>query len=122
MIYLQVYYPVRYIIFNNFISYYKKKINKKTTFQQSVSPYGSKENLRSPQSPTESYIDWQGSSRKSSISAEHSQHQRRLSTNESGESQSTTEMFKEMLTQKRNLLINKLTSFDSDVSINQQII
>lgn len=33
------------------------------------------------------------------------------------EAQSTTEMFKDMLNQKRNLLFSKLTSFDSDVSI-----
>lgn len=32
------------------------------------------------------------------------------------EQQSTTEMFKDMLNQKRNLLFSKLTSFDSDVS------
>lgn len=33
------------------------------------------------------------------------------------DTQSTTEMFKDMLNQKRNLLFSKLTSFDSDVSI-----
>ena len=32
------------------------------------------------------------------------------------DTQSTTEMFKDMLNQKRNLLFSKLTSFDSDVS------
>lgn len=36
---------------------------------------------------------------------------------DSSEVQSTTEMFKDMLNQKRNLLFSKLTSFDSDVSI-----
>lgn len=56
-------------------------------------------------------------SRKSSVNIETPIHNRRQSTHESGESQSTTEMFKEMLTQKRNILFNKLTSFDSDVSI-----
>ncbi|KAG6465815.1 hypothetical protein O3G_MSEX015412 [Manduca sexta] len=34
---------------------------------------------------------------------------------DSSEAQSTTEMFKDMLNQKRNLLFSKLTSFDSDV-------
>lgn len=36
---------------------------------------------------------------------------------DSNEAQSTTEMFKDMLNQKRNLLFSKLTSFDSDVSV-----
>lgn len=36
---------------------------------------------------------------------------------EHGDTQSTTEIFKDMLNQKRNLLFSKLTSFDSDVSI-----
>lgn len=30
--------------------------------------------------------------------------------------QSTADMFKDMLTQKKNMLLSKLTSFDSDVS------
>uniref|UniRef100_A0A2A4JT66 dDENN domain-containing protein n=1 Tax=Heliothis virescens TaxID=7102 RepID=A0A2A4JT66_HELVI len=34
---------------------------------------------------------------------------------DSSEAQSTTEMFKDMLNQKRNLLFSKLTSFDSDL-------
>lgn len=36
---------------------------------------------------------------------------------DSSEAQSTTEMFKDMLNQKRNLLFSKLTSFESDVNI-----
>ncbi|CAH0721692.1 unnamed protein product, partial [Brenthis ino] len=35
------------------------------------------------------------------------------------ESQSTTEMFKDMLNQKRNLLFSKLTSFDSDAAASE---
>ncbi|XP_075972918.1 rab3 GDP-GTP exchange factor isoform X3 [Anticarsia gemmatalis] len=35
---------------------------------------------------------------------------------DSAEAQSTTEMFKDMLNQKRNLLFSKLTSFDSDAA------
>lgn len=74
---------------------------------QSVSPMGSRENLKSsPQSPTEP------SSRKNSMGHELS---RRPSEHDPNE-QSTTEMFKDMLTQKRNVLMSKLGSFDSDVS------
>lgn len=74
---------------------------------QSVSPTGSKENLRSgPQSPADP------SSRKNSINE-----QRRPSENEpvsESHTQSTSEMFKDMLAQKRNVLMSKLTSFESD--------
>lgn len=82
---------------------------------QSVSPMGSRENLNvksSPQSPTDP------SSRKNSLISE-SQISRRASEHEPNEAQnqSTTEMFKDMLTQKRNVLLSKLTSFDSDVSV-----
>lgn len=83
--------------------------------------------MRSPQSPNEAHPDYQqphqiSTSRKSSINIESSIFTRRQSTNESGESQSTTDMFKEMLSQKRNMLLNKLTSFDSDVSIDLTIV
>lgn len=74
---------------------------------QSVSPTGSKENLRSgPQSPADP------SSRKNSINE-----QRRPSEHEpvsESHTQSTSEMFKDMLAQKRNVLMSKLTSFESD--------
>lgn len=90
---------------------------------QSVSPMGSRENLRSPQSPIEGQtpggMDWgpPGSSRKNSLVAE-SVTSRRASMQDAPEhqQQSTSEMFKDMLSQKRNLLLSKLTSFDSDVS------
>lgn len=73
---------------------------------------GSKENLRSPQSPTASEFG----SRKSSFAADTATN-RRTSVHESGEHhQSTSEMFKDMLSQKRNMLMSKLTSFESDVS------
>ncbi len=80
---------------------------------QSVSPMGSRENLKSsPQSPTDP------ASRKNSLVAE-PQNSRRASEHEPNEAQnqSTTEMFKDMLTHKKNTLLSKLTSFDSDVSI-----
>lgn len=76
---------------------------------------GSRENLRSPQSPQHADAmatvpDWgpPGTSRKSSLAtggemlAE--QHQ-----------QSTSEIFKDMFSQKRTMLMSKLSSFDSEV-------
>lgn len=43
---------------------------------------------------------------------------RRTSVNDEGQDQkqTTSEMFKDMLSQKRNMIMSKLTSFDSDVS------
>lgn len=74
---------------------------------QTVSPLGSHENLGSPQSPTEN----SDAQRKGSIVG------RRTSVQESNEhKQSTSEMFKDILSQKRNMILSKLTSFDSDVS------
>ncbi|KAJ6639366.1 MAP kinase-activating death domain protein [Pseudolycoriella hygida] len=80
---------------------------------QSVSPMGSKENLKSPQSPTASQLE----SRKSSLATD-TLTNRRPSMHETGEHhQSTSEMFKDMLSQKRNMLMSKLTSFDSDATV-----
>lgn len=74
---------------------------------QSVSPAGSRENLRSgQQSPADQ------SSRKNSFNE-----QRRPSEHDPQSevhTQSTSEMFKDMLSQKRNVLMSKLTSFESD--------
>lgn len=77
---------------------------------------GSRENLRSPQSPAEP-SDWSSAAggRKNSGVLNEPVISRRPSENEN-ENQSTTEMFKDMLTQKRNMLLSKLTSFDSEVS------
>lgn len=76
---------------------------------QSVSPAESKENLRSnPQSPTAS------SSRKNSfndISRRPSEYDHSAADSHS---QTTTEMFKDMLKEKRNVFMSKLTSFESD--------
>ncbi|KAK9877674.1 hypothetical protein WA026_019345 [Henosepilachna vigintioctopunctata] len=74
-------------------------------FTQSSSP-------RSPQSPRSSLqLDWDNSRKSSTETPEV-----RLTSDESEESQqqSTTDMFKDMITQKKNLLFSKLTSFDSD--------
>ncbi|XP_053682478.1 MAP kinase-activating death domain protein isoform X1 [Sabethes cyaneus] len=81
---------------------------------RSVSPMGSRENLRSPQSPAEP-ADWSSTagSRKNSTILNEPVISRRPSEQEN-ENQSTTEMFKDMLTQKRNMLLSKLTSFDSE--------
>uniref|UniRef100_A0A182NAC6 MAP kinase-activating death domain protein n=1 Tax=Anopheles dirus TaxID=7168 RepID=A0A182NAC6_9DIPT len=87
---------------------------------QSVSPMGSRENLRSPQSPTE-VSDWigGGSRKSSSATNDHIVLSRHPSENEQ-ENQSTSEMFKDMLSLKRNMLFNKLTSFESEGSIAMQ--
>ncbi|XP_045480868.1 MAP kinase-activating death domain protein isoform X3 [Harmonia axyridis] len=75
-----------------------------TLFFQSSSP-------RSPQSPRSSLqLDWDNSRKSSTETPEV-----RLTSDESEESQqSTTDMFKDMITQKKNLLFSKLTSFDSE--------
>lgn len=76
---------------------------------------GSKENLRSPQSPTGSDIGT-GLSRKSSLAADTVTNRRPSMQEPAEHHQSTSEMFKDMLSQKRNMLMSKLTSFESDVS------
>lgn len=86
---------------------------------QTASPMGSHENLgSSPQSPMDSQPssgDWM---RKNSLmTADTKAHNRRTSVQEPGEQkQSTSEMFKDILSQKRNMILSKLTSFDSEVS------
>lgn len=84
------------------------------TLSQTSSPYGSKENLRSPQSPRGS-VEWDAS-RKSSQADPPSVKLTQDTDADSSDSQSTAEMFKDLLNQKRNMLLSKLTSFDSDVS------
>lgn len=74
---------------------------------------GSKENLRSPQSPTASEMG----SRKSSLATDTVTNRRPSMQETSEHHQTTSEMFKDMLSQKRNMLMSKLTSFDSDVSV-----
>ncbi|KAL9883197.1 rab3 GDP-GTP exchange factor isoform 1-T1 [Glossina fuscipes fuscipes] len=111
--------------------YWTKELNDASEMSSSLlsshatSPMGSRENLRSPASPTGSQSglgsEWASpqESRKSSSHTERSipiqtNATRRLSTADSQEGQSTTEMFKDMLAQKRTALLSKLTSFDSD--------
>ena len=67
---------------------------------QTPSPYGSHENLGSPQSPTGP----PEVSRKSSIGGE--QHEM---------GSGPGDMLRDLLNQKRNLLLSKLTSVDSEV-------
>ena len=118
--------------------YWSKEINDASDMSSSLlsshatSPMGSRENLRSPSSPNGSHSglgsEWASpqESRKSSTHTDRSGPtqvagnagpSRRLSTADSQDGQSTTEMFKDMLAQKRTALLSKLTSFDSDVSI-----
>ncbi|XP_035783817.1 MAP kinase-activating death domain protein-like isoform X2 [Anopheles albimanus] len=86
---------------------------------QSVSPMGSRENLRSPQSPSE-LSEWTlggaCSSRKSSTTTTVTMNEHGAAHHEH-ENQTTTEMFKDMLSMKRTMLFNKLTSFDSEGSV-----
>ncbi|KAF5295593.1 hypothetical protein FQR65_LT10396 [Abscondita terminalis] len=81
---------------------------------QGSSPIGSRENLTSPQSPRMvATPDWDGSRKSSQAEPP----QVRLVQGEESESegpQSTSDMFKDMLNQKKNMLLSKLTSFDSD--------
>ncbi|XP_066247260.1 MAP kinase-activating death domain protein isoform X3 [Euwallacea similis] len=69
---------------------------------------------KSPQSPRYSLqsSDWETESRKSS-QAEPPE-VRLIQEVDSEKEQSTTDIFKDMITQKKNLLLSKLTSFDSD--------
>nr|XP_036677215.1 MAP kinase-activating death domain protein isoform X10 [Drosophila suzukii] len=118
--------------------YWSKEINEGSDMSSSLlsshaaSPMGSRENLRSPSSPNGSHSalgsEWASpqESRKSSTQLPHSggpggSHSgapvnRRLSSADSQDGQSTTEMFKDMLSQKRSALKNMLTSFDSDTT------
>ncbi|XP_076254391.1 rab3 GDP-GTP exchange factor isoform X5 [Rhynchophorus ferrugineus] len=69
---------------------------------------------KSPQSPRYSLhsSEWENESRKSS-QAEPPE-VRLIQGDDSDKEQSTTDIFKDMITQKKNLLLSKLTSFDSD--------
>ncbi|XP_028899786.2 MAP kinase-activating death domain protein isoform X7 [Zeugodacus cucurbitae] len=118
--------------------YWSKELNETTDMSSSLlsshatSPMGSRENLRSPSSPMESHSglgsEWASpqESRKSSSQTDRagpmintaatSAAARRMSSTDSQDGQSTTEMFKDMLVQKRTALLSKLTSFDSDTT------
>ncbi|XP_018787325.1 PREDICTED: MAP kinase-activating death domain protein isoform X1 [Bactrocera latifrons] len=116
--------------------YWSKELNETTDMSSSLlsshatSPMGSRENLRSPSSPMDSHSglgsEWASpqESRKGSSQTDRagpmintaatSAAARRMSSADSQDGQSTTEMFKDMLVQKRTALLSKLTSFDSD--------
>ncbi|XP_054268868.1 MAP kinase-activating death domain protein isoform X4 [Macrosteles quadrilineatus] len=98
---------------------------------QSSSPFGSRENLRSPQSPSSSPVPSHyppDSSRKSSqgsafgeSSGIYGQNPSVRLVQEPGESseqnpQSTAEVFRDLLNQKRQMLLSKLTSVDTESS------
>lgn len=79
-----------------------------------MSPLGSRENLQSPQSPESQRNDW---SRKSSLlNTETLNRSTILHDDGQDQKHSTSDMFKDMLSQKRNMILSKLSSFDSDVS------
>lgn len=109
---------------------------------QTISPLGSRENLRSPASPgggqqsgavserTSPQISRKGSSynqqtttASTTLSTSNSivGAARRFSTSEGHDGPSTADIFKDMLAQKRSALLNKLTSFDSEVSYWDQL-
>ncbi|KAH8396457.1 hypothetical protein KR222_010437, partial [Zaprionus bogoriensis] len=108
--------------------FWSKEINEGSDMSSSLlsshaaSPMGSRENLRSPSSPNGSHSglgsEWASpqESRKSSTHTALPAAARRLSSADSQDGQSTTEMFKDMLSQKRSALKNMLTSFDSDAA------
>lgn len=74
-----------------------------------MSPIGSHETLNSPQSPE---------SHRSERSRKGSDSFRRISVQEDHEQkQSTSEMFKDLLSQKRNMILSKLSSFDSEGNV-----
>ncbi|XP_055298322.1 MAP kinase-activating death domain protein isoform X7 [Sitodiplosis mosellana] len=82
---------------------------------QTVSPLGSHENLHSPQSPEGQRYDW---TRKNSLMADSGMTNRRISHDDGqDQKQSTTDMFKDMLSQKRSMIMSKLTSFDTDATV-----
>ncbi|XP_033243503.1 MAP kinase-activating death domain protein isoform X9 [Drosophila miranda] len=118
--------------------YWSKEINDGSDMSSSLlsshaaSPLGSRENLRSPSSPNGSHSglgsEWASPQESRKSSTHHaalpssqaggtpSAASRRLSAADSQDGQSTTEMFKDMLSQKRSALKNMLTSFDSDTT------
>ncbi|XP_026848398.1 MAP kinase-activating death domain protein isoform X3 [Drosophila persimilis] len=118
--------------------YWSKEINDGSDMSSSLlsshaaSPLGSRENLRSPSSPNGSHSglgsEWASPQESRKSSTHHAAlpssqaggtplaASRRLSAADSQDGQSTTEMFKDMLSQKRSALKNMLTSFDSDTT------
>lgn len=71
---------------------------------------GSRENLESPQSPGES------GGRKNSLRADSTPVRRTSVQEQSEHQQTTTEMFKDLFSQKKSMLLSRLTSFDSEVN------
>ncbi|KAL0268470.1 UNVERIFIED_CONTAM: hypothetical protein PYX00_010400 [Menopon gallinae] len=79
------------------------------------SPSGSRENLKSPSSPVSGET-----SRKSSQTGIYEGHMPQLRLEGSGdEGQSTTDMLRDLLNQKKNMLMSKLTSVESEVTTDQ---
>nr|CAD7195325.1 unnamed protein product [Timema douglasi] len=94
---------------------------------QTSSPFGSRENLKSPTSPQGSPLPlptdyYQDNSRKSSQvydpppTVRLTQDPSQGPGMEEGDNQSTTDMLRDLLNQKRHLLLSKLTSVDSELA------
>ncbi|XP_046673875.1 MAP kinase-activating death domain protein isoform X5 [Homalodisca vitripennis] len=96
---------------------------------QSSSPFGSRENLRSPQSPSSSPVPFHyppDTSRKSSqasafgessgIYGQNPSVRLVQDPNDEQGPQSTTDVFRDLLNQKRQMLLSKLTSIDTESS------
>ncbi|XP_075211719.1 rab3 GDP-GTP exchange factor [Lycorma delicatula] len=87
---------------------------------QTSSPFGSRENLRSPQSPSSSPIpsNYPDTSRKSSQASNYGDSAPPPSVRlvqDTDDSQSSSEMLREMFIQKRQMMfLNKLTSIDTE--------
>ena len=83
---------------------------------QASSPYGSRENLTSPQSPNHQAYDPRQKSHQHGQEPPQLRLERPQSQTSNEENQSTTEMFLDMFSMKnKKFILSKLTSFDSDV-------
>lgn len=92
--------------------YWSKDFNESSVMDQLTTQSSSP---RSPQSPRSSIqLDWD--SRKSSHSEAPEVRLQSGAEDDPEGHHSTAEMFKDMLNQKKNMLLSKLTSFESDVS------
>ncbi|KYQ46314.1 MAP kinase-activating death domain protein [Trachymyrmex zeteki] len=89
--------------------YWSKDLSEESTHSQASSPFGSRENLKSPQSPNQP--DFMDPTQKSELPQVHLDVPQAAPAGDT--SQSTTDMFLDMFTKKGKFL-SKLTSFDSE--------
>ncbi|XP_055385928.1 MAP kinase-activating death domain protein isoform X2 [Condylostylus longicornis] len=86
---------------------------------KSNSPYGSRETLNSPQSPTENPFTKTNNSVKTTVEKNL---RRKFSIGETQESHTTSAMFKDILSQKRSSFLHKLTAFEGDNTSKHQVV